>query len=60
MRLALLLFLDTALPVIESAFTDMTNRDDIGIILINQHVSVSRAWIGALPAEPHPFLSSFR
>mmetsp|Transcript_37936 Transcript_37936/g.74996 ORF Transcript_37936/g.74996 Transcript_37936/m.74996 type:complete len:119 (+) Transcript_37936:23-379(+) len=30
---------DTALPVIESTFTDLTNRIDVGIILINQHVA---------------------
>ena len=31
---------DTALPVIEASFQNLTNRDDIGIVLINQHVSV--------------------
>jgi vacuolar-type H+-ATPase subunit F/Vma7 len=30
--------LDTALPVIEAAFKDLSERDDVGIILINQHV----------------------
>jgi len=30
---------DTPLPVVENAFNDFTNRDDVGIILINQHVS---------------------
>jgi vacuolar-type H+-ATPase subunit F/Vma7 len=30
---------DTALPVIEAAFKDLTDRDDVGIVLINQHVS---------------------
>jgi len=29
---------DTALPVIEKAFKDLSDRDDVGIILINQHV----------------------
>ena len=35
----LLLLLDTALPVIEASFNDLTNREDIGIVLINQHVA---------------------
>eukprot|EP00614_Pseudopedinella_elastica_P007853 CAMPEP_0172603500 /NCGR_PEP_ID=MMETSP1068-20121228/23750_1 /TAXON_ID=35684 /ORGANISM="Pseudopedinella elastica, Strain CCMP716" /LENGTH=106 /DNA_ID=CAMNT_0013405261 /DNA_START=132 /DNA_END=452 /DNA_ORIENTATION=- len=30
---------DTPLPVIEASFDNLTNRDDIGIILINQHVA---------------------
>uniref|UniRef100_A0A7S2FRG0 V-type proton ATPase subunit F n=1 Tax=Florenciella parvula TaxID=236787 RepID=A0A7S2FRG0_9STRA len=28
---------DTALPVMEAAFREYTNREDVGIILINQH-----------------------
>ena len=30
---------DTQTPVIEQAFTDFTTREDIGIVLINQHVA---------------------
>lgn len=30
---------DTAVPVIEASFQDLTNREDIGIVLINQHVA---------------------
>lgn len=30
---------DTALTQIEEAFKDLSNRDDIGIILINQHIA---------------------
>jgi len=30
---------DTPLSTVEAAFTDFTNRDDIGIVLINQHVA---------------------
>ena len=29
---------DTATAVVEASFTDLTNREDIGIVLINQHV----------------------
>ena len=36
---------DTATAVVEASFTDLTNREDIGIVLINQHVrrSTSRS-----------------
>jgi len=30
---------DTKLPQIEEAFKDFSSRDDIGIILINQHIA---------------------
>uniref|UniRef100_A0A7S3JTZ6 V-type proton ATPase subunit F n=1 Tax=Aureoumbra lagunensis TaxID=44058 RepID=A0A7S3JTZ6_9STRA len=30
---------DTPVNVIEHAFTDFTSRDDIGIVLINQHIA---------------------
>lgn len=30
---------DTPVSVMESSFKDLTSRDDIGIILINQHVA---------------------
>uniref|UniRef100_A0A7S1B3P9 V-type proton ATPase subunit F n=1 Tax=Corethron hystrix TaxID=216773 RepID=A0A7S1B3P9_9STRA len=30
---------DTPLPLIEETFTDLTAREDVGIILINQHVA---------------------
>ena len=32
---------DTPVPAIEHAFTDFTTRDDIGIVLINQHCANS-------------------
>ena len=31
---------DTPVSVIESSFQDFTSRDDVGIVLINQHVSL--------------------
>ena len=30
---------DTTLPQIENAFRDITNRKDIGVLLINQHIA---------------------
>ena len=30
---------DTPVPVIEASFTDFTNREDVSIVLINQHVA---------------------
>mmetsp|Transcript_15264 Transcript_15264/g.46253 ORF Transcript_15264/g.46253 Transcript_15264/m.46253 type:complete len:117 (+) Transcript_15264:79-429(+) len=30
---------DTPQQAVEAAFTDFTNRDDVGIVLINQHVA---------------------
>lgn len=33
--------LDTEVAVIEETFKSLTNRNDIGIILINQHVGIA-------------------
>jgi len=43
-RCAVSAVLDTALPVIEAAFKDLSERDDVGIILINQHVRLLDAF----------------
>ena len=32
-------YLDTEIPTIEDAFRNYTSRNDVGIVLINQHVS---------------------
>jgi vacuolar-type H+-ATPase subunit F/Vma7 len=34
--------LETEIPTIEEAFRNFTGRNDVGIVLINQHVSLTQ------------------